>query len=301
MLATVTPRDVSLIAPARAALDALLEQREEAREAGALGYLARVMVQATMPHREQPGNEFTRHNGVMTLTILAPSTVGLPYGTVPRLLLAWLTTEAVRTRSPELVLGPTLGSFMRELEMIPTGGRWGTIPRLRTQMRRLFSAAVSCTYSDPELDAGNTMNVARSYRLWWDPKRPDQAALWTSTVTLSTDFYEEIIRRPVPVDMRALRALRRSPLALDTYAWLTHRMSYLRQPVVVPWEALQLQFGADYERADNFRAALRDALRKVVAVYPRARVTEAIALPGRSLGLRLEPSPTHIPARRPTR
>lgn len=290
-----------LAAPARAALDALLEQREEAREAGVLGYLARVMVQATMPHREQPGNEFTRSNGYLTLTILAPSRVGLPYGTVPRLLLAWLTTEAVRTRSPELVLGPTLASFMRELDMMPTGGRWGTIPRLRTQMRRLFSAAVSCIYTDTNHDSGQAMNVARRWDLWWDPKQPAQAALWTSTVTLSADFFEEVIRRPVPVDMSALRALRRSPLALDTYAWLTYRMSYLRQPVTVPWEALQLQFGADYERADNFRAAVRDALRKVLTVYPEARVAEAVGAAGRSLGLRLEPSPTHIPARRTAR
>ena len=33
---------------------------------------------------------------------------GLPYGTLPRLLLAWVSTEAVRTQSPELILGDSL-------------------------------------------------------------------------------------------------------------------------------------------------------------------------------------------------
>lgn len=283
-----------IIAPSRTALDALLEQQEEAKEAGALAYLARVMVQATMPHSRSSGIQFTRRNGNLTMTITATSPeVGLPYGTVPRLLLAWLTTEAVRTRSPELLLGPTLGAFMRQLELTPTGGRWGTIPRLRTQMRRLFGAAVSCTYSDPRHDRGQTMAVARSYDLWWDPKSPDQTslALWTSTVSLSTDFYEEIIKRPVPIDLAALRTLRRSPLALDVYAWLTYRMSYLQKPATVPWEALELQFGADYVRTRKFREKFTEALGRVVTVYPEARVKPT------DTGLLLQPSPTSVAPR----
>jgi hypothetical protein len=34
---------------------------------------------------------------------------------VPRLLLAWLITEAVRTRERDLVLGDTLSRFMAQL------------------------------------------------------------------------------------------------------------------------------------------------------------------------------------------
>ncbi|MGI8607863.1 MAG: replication protein RepA [Candidatus Dormibacteria bacterium] len=118
---------------------------------------------------------------------------------MPRLLLAWVTTEAVRTKTPELLLGPSLSSFMAQLQLAPTGGRWGTIPRLRKQMERLFSSAVGCTYADAGRTSGQAMNVALSHDLWWDPKRPDQAALWQSTVTLGTDFFNEIVARPVPI------------------------------------------------------------------------------------------------------
>lgn len=231
---------------ARIVDEALAIETRDAKEAGALGYMARVLVQATMPHKSTPGTEFKRRNGLFTLTILSPSIMGLPYGTYPRLLLSWLTTEAVRTKEPELVLGPTLSGFMSQLGLLPTGGRWGTISRLRDQMKRLFSSTIFCVVEEATQTSGLRMGVAVKYRLWWDPKSPDQAALWLSTVTLSKDFFEEIIDRPVPIDLRALQLLKKSPLALDIYCWLTYRLSYLKKQTEIPWEALRMQFGAGY-------------------------------------------------------
>ena len=267
--------------------EVLGQELEDARAAGELGFYARVLTQATLPHSRPEGRELVRRNGALTLRMAALGP-GLPYGSVPRLLLAWVTTEAVRTRERELVLGDHLAGFMRQLDLVPTGGRWGTIPRLRTQMVRLFSTAVGVTYAAPGEVAGANWLVADQYRLWWDPKQPDQAALWSSTVTLSEPFFSMLVERPVPIDMRALRALRRSPLALDLYAWLTYRMSYLRAPVSVPWPALAAQFGGGYGRTRDFRRKVTDALAKVHAIYPAARyeTTES--------GLVLKPSPTHV-------
>ena len=119
---------------------ALAIEDEMALDADALGFMARAMVQATLPHSKVAGNEFTRKNGNYSLTILSPSTIGLPYGSVPRLLLAWVTTEAVKTKSRELELGDSLSGFMRELDLVPTGGRWGSISRLKEQTKRLFAS-----------------------------------------------------------------------------------------------------------------------------------------------------------------
>ena len=96
---------------------------EAAKEAGVLGFLARAMVQASMPRRRVPGNEFTKTNGAITMTILAPSKIGLPCGSIPRLVTRFLTTEAVRTNRREVVLGRSLSKFMAELDLAPTGGR----------------------------------------------------------------------------------------------------------------------------------------------------------------------------------
>ena len=270
--------------------DALAIEAEEAINAGALGFMARALVQATLPHKRVTGNEFTRRNGAFTLNLLAPSAIGLPYGTVPRLLLAWLTTEAVRTKSRDLVLGDSLSSFMRELDLIPTGGRWGSITRLKNQTQRLFSTSVDCFYTSEDRTGMVGYRFADKAMLWWHPKAPNQAALWQSTVSLSEPFFREVTEHPVPIDMRALRALKRSPMALDMYAWLTYRMSYLNKQTEIPWGALAEQFGSDYARLRDFKSAFLREMRKVLAVYPAARVTEG------HRGLLLKPSRPHIAA-----
>lgn len=278
----------SLLRPAMLELIAKAEEidAEDAKSAGTIGYMARAIIQATMPHSDPGINEFIRKNGNYTLVMMAPSHIGLPYGSIPRLVLSWVTTEAVRTQEPTIVLGDTLSSFMYELGLVPTGGRWGTITRLRNQMQRLFATSISCSYVGDKEWANTGYRIADEVRLWWQPKGPDQ--LWESKVTLGSTFYQELIKHPVPVDLRALRILRRSPMALDLYCWLTYRVSYLRHDTVIPWPALQAQFGCDYGRVDNFRAAFVTALRKVLTVYRSSRVEPT------AKGLVLKPSRPHV-------
>ena len=51
--------------------DTLAMEAEAAQDAGALGFMARALVQATLPHKKVQGAEFTRRNGAYTLTLLA--------------------------------------------------------------------------------------------------------------------------------------------------------------------------------------------------------------------------------------
>jgi len=133
--------------------------------------------------------------------------------------------------------------------------------------------------------------------LWWRlagellPKRP----VWRPQVVLGQDFFEEITRSAVPVDLRAIRQLQRSPLAIDLYVWLTYRVSYLRKTTVIPWESLRAQFGADYSRPRDFRRNASTHLMKVIRVYPSVRIGQDDA------GLRLYPSPPHVAQRVPAR
>lgn len=263
-----------------------------ATDANELGFMVRSMTLCTLPHSKPKDNEFTRRNGNYTMSMLAPKAVGLPYGSVPRLLLAWIATEAVRTKNRVLVLGDTLSYFMREIGLTPTGGKKGDITRLREQMRRLFSCSITCLYHDNLRDAGLGFRIVKEYDLWWHPQNTDQAGLWESTLTLSEEFYEEILSAPIPIDIRALKALKRSPMALDIYLWMTFRNSYLRSPTVISWEQLQGQFGAEYGRTRAFKEAFTDALRKVLIIYPRATVAEV------DNGLMLRPSATHVPKKR---
>jgi len=272
--------------------EAIAIEQSSAQEAGMLGYMARVLVQATMPHSATAERQFLRTNGNLTISITALGNQPLPFGSYPRLLLAWLSTEAVRTQESEIVLGDSLSAFMGKLGLMPTGGRWGTIPRFRQAAVSLFASAVACFYDDEQHSAGEILKIADKYNLWWDPKQPDQVALWRSTVKLSEQFFGEVTTRPVPIDLRAIRALKQSPMALDLYCWATYRVSYLKRPTEIPWELLRMQFGADYADTKQgryeFKRKFLAALKRVGAVYGQLRAEEG------EHGLKLAPSKSHV-------
>jgi hypothetical protein len=244
-------------------------------------FIARQLVQATLPHKN-PGDVplWSRTNGNLTLTIQPGhekgKLTGYPYGTIPRLLLFWITTEAVRTENPRLELGNTLASFMRELGLDPgRGGKRSDAKRLRDQMQRLFKATISFEQERAEKGRKGTawldMKVAPEGVLWWDEKEPEQGALWGSWIKLSEQFFNAITAAPVPVDMRALKALKHSPLALDLYAWSSYtafRTQETGQSRFVAWKWLHEQIGAEYHDMKEFAKSARAALRKVQAVYP---------------------------------
>lgn len=274
----------------------------DAEAAGTMGFMGRALVQATLPYKEPDRDlrAWGRRAGNVSLVIQPgvyfnnageTQSIGYPYGSYPRLLLAWIATEACRTKERQLILGQRLSDFLEALGYTShNGGPRGNITRIREQMKRLFAAHIAIVYGgeDNADFSHQPFLIADKSDLWWDPQRPQQAGLWQSTVTLSERFYEEVARRPVPIDLRALRALRQSPIALDLYCWLTYRMFSLRAPVTVPWEALKLQFGSEAVRDRKFRETISKQLHQVLSVYP-AKVTPEKA------GLFLEPSRTSVP------
>ena len=75
--------------------------------------------------------------------------------------------------------------------------------------------------------------IADRGEFWWDPKRPNDPVLWDSKIRLGEDFFNEIVRHPVPLDMNILKGLKRSSLGLDLYMWLTYRTFVLKKPVTL--------------------------------------------------------------------
>ncbi|WP_050954400.1 replication protein RepA [Methylophaga frappieri] len=262
-----------------------------AQEAGSRAYMPRSLVLATLPHSKRQDPFFVRKNGNFSLALMAHPDIGLPYGSLPRLLIAFLTTEAVRTNSRDIELGKSLSDFLTKLKETPNGGPGGGITRVKEQMRRLFSTRISCTYTNKNLVSGTNLDIVDSYDLWWHPTSPDQSSLFKSHVCLNEGFFKEVTQRPVPIDMRALMALKKSPLEVDIYCWLTYRMSYLERTIVISWQDLQIQIGSSYARMRDFKAKFIQHLNRVLAVYPSARVRAV------KNGLELKPSLTHIPKR----
>jgi len=270
---------------------------KSAIEDGALGFMARFLVQTTLPHRAVSGTRYVRTDGNLSLSITDVGGTGIPYGSYPRLILIWMTTEAVRTKSRQLMLGRSLSSFMAQLGLQATGGHWGTIPQFRNQMERLLGCAISTRWSSQtEVEVhsgGDNLLLADEFNLWWAPLRLAWAIPKMSEVTLSGKFFEQILEAPVPLDLRAVRALKKSPLTLDIYAWATRRVSYLSRPTLIPWPALRRSFGVGYadtpQGYSRFRQKATEAFGRVSAVYPQLRAEVE------QRGVYLRPCVTHIP------
>ena len=237
------------------------------------GFMARMLVLCSLP-RTNPGNrhQYKRANGPYKLVMVAGADNRLPYGNLPRLILAWVTTEAVRTQSRELVLGKSLSEFMKTLGVYTTSGETQT--RLRNQMKRLFGCTVSLIYKDENVNATVNAVIADHTVFWWNERKPDQPSLWDSKIELSEKFFNEIIRRPVPLDLNALTALKRCSLGLDLYLWLTYRTFTLRAPLRLTWQHLYHQFDADPSKAGNhdtvqyFRRKVLRELKKIKLAWP---------------------------------
>ena len=160
--------------------------------------MARMMALCSLP-RTNPGNrhQYKRVNGPYKLIMIAGGDNKLPFGNFPRLILAWVSTEAVRTQSRVIVLGPSLAKFMKTLGIYSSGGGRDQI-RLRNQMRRLFGCTVQLTYKDANVERFVNSPIAESGEYWWNPQRPDQPSLWDSKIELSEKFFNEIIRNRCP-------------------------------------------------------------------------------------------------------
>ena len=206
----------------------------------------------------------------------------LPFGNLPRLLLAWVCTEAVKTGSRELVLGKSLSDFMRTLDIYAGGGNAHT--KLRNQMKRLFGCTVSLIYEDKNGQASVNALIARRTEFWWNERKPDEQTLWESKIELSEDFFNEIIRHPVPLDLNTLTALKRCSLGLDLYLWLAYRTFALRAPLRLSWRQVYCQFGLHPTKASdkrtvlNFRRKVLRELKKTKIAWPELNYSTAPGL-----------------------
>jgi hypothetical protein len=251
------------------------------------------LIQCSFPHAD-PGEAatFTRRNGWLELTLSATRRdTGLPYGVPARLLTIYCASEAVRTRSPEIYLGKTVHEFLRCLDVPITRGERGSLRGYANQLLRLIHCAVSIDENIRDAAGRTGLHIrqalfAEEARLWWD--EADLVGQGSSLV-LSSVLFDSILERSAPLSTAAIRQLRKSPMDLDVYAWLVHRLFNLSRSNTVTWAQLSGQFGHGYAEPRKFRHFFLDSLKRVLAVYPEANVKPA------EVGLVLAPSRPHVP------
>lgn len=249
-----------------------------ARESGDLGFLATAMISASLPHSDLKTGIFKRKNGLTSLTIMNDPEIGLPYGKIPRIITAFLCTEAKRhqgTHGPVINLGSSQAEFMRKLGMSSTGGKRGDIGRTYDQAKRLFTSTITLTGEPGTQFHWKKLDISSSGMLLWNPQAPEEKSQWQSTLTLSAPFFEECRNHAFPFDLRVIHSMR-SPLAIDIYLWLTYRYNSITMPTPITWKQLKWQFGCNYpdsmQGETDFKSNFKKQLRSVLAVYGDAKL-----------------------------
>lgn len=195
----------------------------------------------------------------------------LPYGVIPRLLLIHFSTLAVRAQSREIELEHSVRGFLRSLGMSTGGGERGGYAALQRQLRALGACRITIGLEERgraiTVDSKPVTSLSATVHEDQTTRQIDPRSL-----VLSQDYFETLTEHAVPLDPRALAALRHSSLALDIYTWLTHRLRRVQKPTKLSWMNLKGQFGQEYGCTRDFKRAFRAGLRQVLVVYPQAQV-----------------------------
>lgn len=275
----ITPAGLILTGADQKLIDAGAEiassSRDEAREN--MAFTHAVLCQVGLPRSKVEGREFMRQSGAAWVNVQAgyldegrgPVLQPIPYGVMPRLALAWVSSYAKRDNTREIPIGDSAAEFLRLMGMDDQGARYTT---LRRQMHALAACRLQLGFK------GRTFNgqPVEQFDAWLANKDAHQRALWPGTMVLSEGYFNSLIDSAVPLDNRALMALKGSALALDIYTWLAHRLHRIEgRGVTLHWKSLREQFAQEYTGKDadkNFKDAFIPQLKKVLMVYPQAKV-----------------------------
>jgi len=233
-----------------------------ADEEGGIGFLYSGWCQAALPHRRLPDADGWQIQSDRTTLIVEhgmrsgpagkPVPVGVPYGSRARLILIFLQSVAIKSRSREIELGGSLRAWLARLG-IPQGG--SSLASVRDQAERL--ARCRLTFEVKSHNATGMMSQSIiDGALFVDETDtlPGRNPRFLERAKLSEPFFEALKKHPVPLEESAVKAVSNNSQALDAYAWLAYRLHSLAAPRTVSWRALKTQFGAGFGRLDHFRA-----------------------------------------------
>ena len=239
-----------------------------------IGIMHAGFAMTALPHRATTEIVWERQSGDVKLLLesgrtSATNSIGLPYGSVARMILLYLQTEAVKTRSRDVELGRSMNTWLTSMGMGNGGHNYSLV---REQSRRLSL----CRLTFLRVSAKQTFITNGSFV--HDAILPNeeidesQLQFWRPSVRLDEGFYKSLIEHPLPVQEAAIRSLGHRSMAIDIYLWLAYRLHILEKPIKLTWYNLANQFGSGFADIKNFKKKFREPLFLALAAYPDARV-----------------------------
>jgi hypothetical protein len=279
----------------RRAVEAAISYMSD-EEAG-IGFLYSGWCQAALPHKKLADNAVWKVQTERVTLVVEPGRrnlpgddtefVGVPYGSRARLILLYLQSEALRTKSRDIELGRSLHAWLGRLG-IPIGGK--SFRDVREQADRLSRCRLTFHVQQGGRSGLINQNIVDA-AMFVTGDEGGQDSLFVETARLSETFFLQLQKHPVPLEEPAIKAISNNSQALDVYCWLAYRLHVLPSQRTISWPALYAQFGASYKKLAHFKMRFIDSLKVATAVYPNANVE----LEDR--GLIIKPSPPPVAPR----
>ena len=230
-----------------------------------------------LPHKKLPDAAAWEKKGHKVTLLVEPGRLrtagktklyGVPYGARARMILLYLQTQAIRTKSREVALGRSMRDWMERMGL-SVGGE--TAKALREQAARISACSLKFFWDDGPSEGFERAAIIRS-GLRFHAEDPDQGSLWEDRVVLDEGFYAALRDHPVPLLETAIKQLRDRSMSLDIYVWLAWRCHQLTRNTTISWPAIHAQFGTGYKAVRQFKPRFLEALAAATAAYPEVRV-----------------------------
>nr|WP_249023739.1 replication protein RepA [Acetobacter ascendens] len=261
----------------------------------AIGIAHAGFAMAALPHKKISESIWRREGGSIQLLVESGldkenKAVGVPFGAMARLILLYLQTQAVRTRSREVELGSSMNAWLKAMG-VSVGGK--TYIAVRDQANRISRCRLTFTRINAGAEIITNGAFVRDAIMPIESENGNQLSFWKEAVRLDEGFYESLIEHPLPLREIAIRQISNKSKAIDIYIWLAYRLHVLNDPLTLSWNTLKNQFGPEYKELRYFKKDIVTPLKIALSVYPEAKVQM-----DDKYGIILYPSPPPIPEKR---
>jgi hypothetical protein len=236
------------------------------------------LIMTALPRRDCLERTITRNCQTFSLEMNC-SLLGMPFGFMPRLILATINNLALHNHSQYIEMGSTI-SDMLNLMRIPTDSHNKNL--LLNQWYRLFRTLfifeqtkgfiVEDRLRESKLlfsTAIGSLSETAEYSL-----TDGNLSFWDGMCRLDTDYFNMLLSHSSLMSLNALAALRSNTFEMDLYSWLTHRIYTLNftddKEVWLAHKTLQelFNYSPNTVNVTSFRSKVRKALRTISMIYP---------------------------------
>jgi hypothetical protein len=193
----------------------------------------------------------------------------LPYGSLARLILLYISKCAVKKHSRKIILG-CRSEILKKIGKKINGENYS---KLMQQIKSIsvLRMQIGVRYEKINFSEMNSFEFIE-YFSENKNKKCFNGKFFPSEIILSENYYNSLINHAVPLNEMDILSISSSSLAIDVYMWLAYRLYRVEKSIFFSWEKILQHFAPEYKDKKDFRKKFITALSHVRQVYPAAQV-----------------------------